>query len=108
MSVNSLTELVSVKRELRVSDGMGGDTVTLIDVATDVWAFVKPVKGSERAAHDSIEAQAFYRFKIRNRNDIKASDRIVWNSETFNIRAVLTTGNRAMYLEIDAERGVSQ
>jgi len=108
MSAGKLTELINVTREVRVSDGAGGDSISLSYVARDVWAFVKPVKGVESGANNGVVATANYRFKIRNRADLKETDIIVWSSQRYNIRAILYTGNRSQYLEIDAERGVSQ
>tara|TARA_R110000782_G_scaffold47256_1_gene104021 strand:+ start:5972 stop:6298 length:327 start_codon:yes stop_codon:yes gene_type:complete len=108
MNPAKLDQLITIKRETRTTDGMGGDTVALVDVVADLWAHVRPKTGKEKSEHDKIEAPAMYLFKIRNRSDILDSDRIVWNGSTYNIRAVLTGGTREMYLEIDAERGVSQ
>jgi SPP1 family predicted phage head-tail adaptor len=108
MNPGNLDQLITIKRETRTTDGMGGDTVALVDVAANLWAHVRPRTGRELAKHDRVEAPAMYLFKIRNRSDILDSDRIVWNGATYNIRAVLTEGTRDMYLEINAERGVTQ
>jgi len=97
MNPGALDQLITIKRETRTSDGMGGDTVALTDVAADLWAHVRPRRGRELATHDRVEAPAMYLFKIRNRSDIKNTDRIVWNGATYNIREVLTEGTRAAY-----------
>lgn len=106
--VGELDQQITIKRESRVSDGMGGDTVTLVDVVVDLWAHVRPRSGKEVGLHDRVEAPAMYLFVIRYRSDLKDDDRIVWNGQTYNIRAILTAGNRTNFLEINAERGVTQ
>lgn len=103
-----LDQQITIKRETKVSDGMGGDISTLVDVASDLWAHVRPRSGKEIGTHDRVEAPALYLFVIRYRNDIRNDDRIVWNGETYNIRAILTAGSRTSFLEINAERGVTQ
>ena len=106
--VGELDKLISVQREVRTSDGMGGDTVTPTTVVADLWAHVRPKSGKETGAQGGVEARAVYLFVIRNRSDLKESDRLVWDGQTYNIRAILSRGARSMYLEIDAERGVTQ
>jgi len=47
-------------------------------------------------------------FVIRNRSDLLESMRIVWDDIPYNIRSINQSKKRAMYLEIEAERGVAQ
>lgn len=103
-----LDQLITINREVRTSDGMGGDTVALTAVATDLFAHVRPRSGKEVGLHDRVEAAAMYLFVIRYRSDLQEDDQIVWNGKTYNIRAILTRGGRSMFLELDAERGVTQ
>lgn len=106
--IGQFVEQITVKRESRTSDGMGGDTISLVDVAADIWAYVRPRTAKEIDAHDRVEAPAMYLFVIYNRNDIREDDRILWNGQTFNIRGILFKGVQSMFLEINAERGVTQ
>ena len=103
-----LDQLITVKREVRTSDGMGGDTVSVKTVVSNLWAHVRPRSGKEMGAQGGVDASAVYLFVIRNRSDLKESDRLVWEDQTYNIRSILRRGARSMYLEIDAERGVTQ
>lgn len=108
MNPGELDDQITIKRETRTSDGMGGDTVTLTDVATDIWAKVKPLFGKEKGVHDRVEAAAMYSFKIRYRTDINDDDQVHWDGDIYNIRRIPKRSVRSMYLEIDAERGVTQ
>lgn len=106
--VGELDQLIDIKREVRVSDGAGGFTTSRTDVAADLWAHARPRSGKEIGVHNRVEAPAMYLFVVRYRSDVKENDIIVWDGDDYNIRAILTRGGRSMYLEIDAERGVTQ
>ena len=106
--VGELDKQITIKRETRTSDGMGGDTVTLTTVASDLWAHVRPRSGKEIGVHDRVEAPAMYLFVVRYRDDLLDSDQITWDGDIYNIRAILSSGGRKLFLEIDAERGVTQ
>lgn len=105
--IGELDQRIIIKRQTRTADGMGGFTVADTTVAT-LWAHVRPKKGREIGVHDKVEAPALYVFVIRYRSDILDSYRITWNGSDYNIRAVLTKGGRKMFLDIEAERGVTQ
>lgn len=98
---------VSILRDVRADDDMGGVTTTTSTVAT-VWAHARPQTGSEQEFADRVNGQSLYLFVIRFRGDILESDRIEWDGVSYNIRFIRTKGPRHLYLEIDAERGVGQ
>ena len=102
-----LDQRITIKRETLTTDNMGGSTTTDTDVAS-VWAHVRPRSGRELGIHDKVEAPAMYLFVIRYRSDLLENDRIVWDGQEYNIRVIRSKGGRKLYLEIDAERGVTQ
>lgn len=102
-----LDQLITIQRESLADDGMGGQTVTLTAIATDLWAKVRPLSGKEFELYDQLNATAMVKFIIRHRSDLLPSDRIAWNGESYNIRYIPPAGGRDMYLMIDAERGVA-
>lgn len=106
-SPGELDQVVTFKQEVRASDGMGGDTITLTDVLT-CRAHVRIRGGAERDFSDRLNAEAAYLVVIRYRDGLDESMRMVWNGEQYNIRIVPRTGGRPLYLEIEAERGVAQ
>lgn len=106
--VGELDQLITIKRETRVSDGMGGFTTTTTNVVSDLWAHARPKTARERGNFDTVEASAMYLFVVRYREDVRENDRITWNGDTYNIRGILTRGGRSEWLEMDAERGVTQ
>lgn len=106
--VGELDKLITIQREVHTPDGRGGQSVSLTNVVTDLFAHVRPRTGREGEQYDRVNATATYLFVIRYRDDLRESDRIVWDGVQYNIQAILTRGGRSMFLEIDATRGVAQ
>jgi SPP1 family predicted phage head-tail adaptor len=102
-----LDQLITIKRETRAADGMGGGVDSLTTIASDLFAHVRPRSGKEMGIHDKVEAPALYLFVIRYRDDLREDDRIEWNGQQYNIRAILSRGARELYLDINAERSVT-
>jgi SPP1 family predicted phage head-tail adaptor len=104
---STLDQRITIQQETRTTDAYGGATSAWTDLAT-VWAGARPLSGRERADFAAVEAPATYRFTIRRRSDLTDAMRISWNSQVFNIRFISDPGSRALYMSIDAERGVAQ
>lgn len=107
MTPGELDQLITIQRETEVSDGMGGHTVSLSAVVSDLWAKVRPLSGKEAEQHGKLSATAMVAFIIRHRTDLLGDDRIVWNGDSYNIRHIQPTSQRSMYLIIEAEKGVA-
>lgn len=105
-----LDQRVTLQEATETSDGGGGSIQAWANFSTDatVWAEVYPMSGNENENGGSINASGMWRFVIRNRSDVTERDRILWDSEPYNIRRVARRGGREMYLTIEAERGVAQ
>lgn len=105
-----LDQRITFQLRQSVPDGMGGNTDTWVDIANTptVWAHARTKGGREVTQYDRVNAEAGYLFVIRNRSDILESYRILWDGEPFNIVTAKKPKGRALYLEIDAERGVPQ
>lgn len=105
--VGELDQRITLQRQVLTSDGQGGATKTWSDLAT-VWALARARSGAEVAKMGRVEATALYLFVIRYKAGLLASDRIVWGSKNYNIRAINENSARRLFLEIDAEVGVAQ
>lgn len=104
-----LDQRITFQEEVKTSDGMGGNSIAWSDISIgEVWAHVRPVGGREVTEFDRVNAEGRYLFVIRNRQDILDSYRIMWDGEPFNIRLRKQPKKRALYLEIEGERGVAQ
>lgn len=108
--VGELDQRIAFQKKTETPDGFGGSSVVWADIDSlaNVWAHVRAKSGRERLEADRVEASANYIFIIRNRSDLSEDMRIVWDGTPYNIRSLLQAKSRAMYLEIDAERGVAQ
>jgi SPP1 family predicted phage head-tail adaptor len=103
-----LDQLITIKREVLTPDGMGGQDVSLIDLAADIWAKVKPLSGNESQRFDKLNAEMSNTFVVRYRDDVREDDRILWHGDQYNIRSIAKAGSRELYTVMVAERGVAQ
>lgn len=108
VSAGYLDQRVTFQAQNLSPDGTGGFTEAWADFGDTptVWAHVKPLRGREVIQEGSDAAVAEYRFIVRYRADVVEADRIVWNGSAYNIRQVMRTSGRELFLQIIAERGV--
>ena len=101
-----MDQMITFQRKTRVADGMGGYTETWADVYS-VWAAVKAKAGREGRDEGRTNATFVTTFTVYTMADLSELDRIVWNSERYNIRGILRQGERPLTTVIEAERGVA-
>lgn len=106
--IGKLDQLVTFQEPVSVADGGGGSVVTFQDFATNPqsWASVFAVRGDEEKDEGRVNATGLYRFNVRYRGDVDERHIILWGGQRYNIRNVRRTGGRALYMTIEAERGV--
>ena len=104
-NARELDQRVTIRREVRTADGMGGSTLSWSTVAT-VWAKVRPMTGSEREHSDRLSAPANYIVVIRYRDDITEADTLLWKGIEFNIRFAKDTP-RSRFLVLEAQKAVA-
>lgn len=99
--VGELDQRVTIERVTLTPDGAGGATESWATVAT-LWAKVRPLSGAERGQSQAQreEAVAEYLVVIRNRDDVRDTDRIGWGDRKLNIAFRKDRGHRADYLEL--------
>lgn len=103
--IGELDQLVSIQREARTADSMGGASVAWTTVA-NVRALVRPMSGREVERAQKVGTEAMYLVVIYRRDDVRESDTILWNGIRLNIR-VARHRPRSLFLELEAERGVA-
>jgi SPP1 family predicted phage head-tail adaptor len=107
MTPGELDQLIDFKRKVLVSDGMGGQTQTINNLASGVWAKARAMSGREVAKYDQLNATAMVTFITRYRTDIKEADYIVWNGANYNIRYIQPNSARDLYTVFEAEKGLA-
>lgn len=110
MSAGRLDQQITLRHLTRATDGAGGTTEAWADFATNatVWAAVTFKGASEGMQEGRTNAVQMINFEIYNRSDVSEVDALIWQGETYNIRAVRRYGHRKQRMWIDAERGVNQ
>ncbi len=102
-----LDQKIKFQREDKTSDGMGGNVVTIVDIANGVWCKVDALSGKESERFDKLNAEELTKFVTRYRTDIKEDDIIEYLGVQYNIRYIPKRSTRTMYAEFFAERGVA-
>jgi SPP1 family predicted phage head-tail adaptor len=104
-----MDQRITLQRYTAAPDGYGGTLQTWVDypVNPTVWANVVAKSGRESMTEDRMTATFVVLFSIYNRRDIDIRDRIVWQGVVYNIRGIRDEGGRALFLVIEAERGVA-
>ena len=104
-----LDQRIEFQERISTPDGIGGSTFTWSTITNGgAWALVRPKGGREVTEFDRVNGEASYLFVVRNRQDVRDSFRILWDGIPYNIRVRKQPKLRALYLEIDGERGVAQ
>ena len=84
MKIGDLDKRITFQATTKVSDGMGGFTVTWTDIAT-VWAKKTTHRSDEAMQAMAVTGTALHNYRIRYRKDINGSWRIKEGNRYMNI-----------------------
>jgi SPP1 family predicted phage head-tail adaptor len=103
-----LDQRIELQKEIRTPDGQGGFT-KIWQTQTEVWAHVRPLRGSERQHSDRKQAEGGYLVVIRYRSDVNESWRVNWlyAGKVMDITFAQDGGRRSAYLPLECTRGVA-
>jgi SPP1 family predicted phage head-tail adaptor len=101
-----LREPLTIQRQVSVSDGMGGQAIQWIDLAT-IRAQVVPLSGSEVVQAMQLQASITHRIYMRYRADLTPADRIVMRGQPLQVRAIINVEMRNRWLELACDQGVA-
>lgn len=102
MSIGERRDRVTFQTPVISTDDFGEPDKSWADICTS-WALVQPLKGTERFSAGGVKADADHRIVTRNRPELASlspTDRIVFGSQVFDIRAVIARDHRRSELEI--------
>lgn len=93
MNIALLRERLTLEQPVRAPDGGGGAAVTWQAVA-ELWAFVRPVSGDERLAHDQVSGRLTHEVWIRYRPGVLPAMRFTQGARIYEIAAVVEAERR--------------
>jgi len=103
---------VIIEEPAKVSDGMGGNTVTWSTVFT-AWCSIKPLSGRERMTAMKMEAQITHKIMMRYDSRVTTKLRINYSDNgsgtdrIFNIVEVINIDEESRFLEVLAVEGAA-
>lgn len=101
MRAGELRHRITIQQQVKGRDTDGGVIVIWSNLAT-VWAAVEPLSGAERQVEnsDQLLASRLTQFKIRKRDGLDTTMRIIFSGQTFDLQQIIhvETRNRQMHL----------
>jgi SPP1 family predicted phage head-tail adaptor len=103
-----LRHRVTVQSQVHTQDsGTGEDIVTWTNFLADEPAEVVPLSGREFIQSAAMQAAVDTRMTIRWRSGVLATMRVVFDSQNYQIKAVLPDPSNRKWLTLMVERGVN-
>lgn len=99
MLIGDLNKYITLQQSTRVSDGMGGFTLSWSDVAS-VFAALWPISASETVQANQTVMTISHRIRIRYRSTIKPSNRIKYGNRYFAIVSIINPEERNEWLDL--------
>jgi SPP1 family predicted phage head-tail adaptor len=103
MNAGLMDELISIQRYSETVDANTGEKLqTWTEIAAPWARIVELETGSEEVNADRRENKQTVNFTIRYDSNISVNDRIVWNSNKYNIISIADL-ERRMYIKLHTE-----
>lgn len=88
--VNQLRHKITIEENQgTINDGGGNKIPVWVPIASDVWANVRPIDGSEITTAERLEQQLTHMVTIRYRKDIEKKHRIVYRGRILKIENII-------------------
>jgi SPP1 family predicted phage head-tail adaptor len=84
MSSGEMRQRISIQKKVVGRDSFGAEAITWSQLA-EVWATAEPLRGQEYLEARRLQSDLDIRFRIRFREGIVPSMRVVYNGRTFDI-----------------------
>lgn len=110
MAAGPMRHRATFEREAAGTDDFGNVTQGAWSTLTECWATFQPERSRERIEAGRLESAVTGTLKIRSTAATRAiteADRVVFRSETYQIRAITNPDQRGRFLEMTVERGVA-
>lgn len=104
-AVGKLRHRVQLQRPAATSDGQGGQTIVWTVVAS-IWAEVVPVRAWETNFSSAVQYRRTHTMTIRWNDSIDTTQRVVFGSQTFQVKGIRPKDNRRFWQVCDLEENV--
>jgi len=98
-SPSELNKRITIQSPTRTADGMGGWTEAWSTLAT-VWAAVWPVSAKEILQGGQTSMELTHRIRIRYRDGVLASQRILYGTRYLSIIGIINPSERREWLDL--------
>lgn len=106
IGAGKLRERITLQSKSATRNAIGEEVFTWVDVVT-LWAEAIPIRGREFYAAAQMQQAVDIRFRIRKRAGLDGSMRLIWNTEPYDIIAIIPgVGNYIGTTEIMAVSGI--
>jgi SPP1 family predicted phage head-tail adaptor len=106
MRSGSLDRRVELQHRNLAARNTQGEQVESFTTFATVWAKKTDLRGREYFAAQEMQAEASAKFEMRWRDDLLATDRILFNGVAYNVRNIAELGRREG-LEVTVSAAVS-
>lgn len=106
MNIGPLRKRIMLQSPTRVSDGMGGHTVTFAD-EMEAWAAIWPTSANERIEGGQQVLTVSHRVRIRYRGGVHPSWRIRYGDRYFAIVGIVNKDERNQVLDMLVKEAAS-
>jgi SPP1 family predicted phage head-tail adaptor len=105
-TASMLRQMVAIQRLNKTADGAGGWEKSWSSIGT-AHAYMRASGGGERFFADRLNMEIRYVAVIRYRENIQASDRIIYDGKAYQIRSIVDVEFKKKWLELSLEEGVA-
>lgn len=99
MRAGRLRHWLTVERATETKNDTG-EVVRGWATAEERWGAITPLTGQERSAAQQVTPNVSHRIRLRYGSTVTAKDRITHAGRTFNINAVMNSGEQNRQLEL--------
>ena len=105
-SIGKMRFEIQLQKPTNTRDTGGGLTEAWTTLS-NLWADIKPVRGTESYRQGQVQEKTTHTVTIRYRSDIGTNYRIVYDSDNYNIKNIENVDNRDRFMILECELGVA-
>lgn len=100
MTIGELNKRVDIQAQTKVSDGMGGWTVSYTTIASSVAAAIWPVSANDQIQANATAMVITTKIRIRYRSVIKSAWRIKYGNRYYSIISIIDQNEKHEFLDL--------